>query len=117
MKTARVKSRKEQAKKTVGIALSPRFIAEVRKHNLNINRIIEQALTSIVEYPAHGNESKSSKSRNACSLLRENAGPVVQFGMNAAFARRRPRVQIPPGPQIHARDWVVGLFVLRIIER
>jgi hypothetical protein len=26
-------------------------------------------------------------------------GPVVQFGMNAAFARRRPRVQIPPGPQ------------------
>ena len=25
-------------------------------------------------------------------------GPVVQFGMNAAFARRRPRVQIPPGP-------------------
>ena len=26
-------------------------------------------------------------------------GPVVQFGMNAAFARRRSRVQIPPGPQ------------------
>jgi hypothetical protein len=27
-------------------------------------------------------------------------GPVVQFGMNAAFARRRPRVQIPPGPPL-----------------
>ena len=25
-------------------------------------------------------------------------GPVVQFGMNAAFARQRSRVQIPPGP-------------------
>ena len=27
-------------------------------------------------------------------------GPVVQFGMNAVFARRRPRVQIPPGPHL-----------------
>ena len=32
-------------------------------------------------------------------LFNENmGGPVVQFGMNAAFARRRSRVQIPPGP-------------------
>ena len=30
----------------------------------------------------------------------EEKGPVVQFGMNAAFARRRSRVQIPPGPPI-----------------
>ena len=52
------------------------------------------------------------------AFVNENIkGPVVQFGMNAAFARRRPRVQIPPGPQIRARDWVVGLIVLRIIER
>ena len=25
-------------------------------------------------------------------------GPVVQLGMNAAFAMRKSRVQIPPGP-------------------
>ena len=34
------------------------------------------------------------------TFFNKNAwGPVVQFGMNAAFARRRSRVQIPPGPQ------------------
>jgi hypothetical protein len=28
----------------------------------------------------------------------KTAGPVVQFGMNAAFAMRKSRVQVPPGP-------------------
>jgi hypothetical protein len=46
----RVKSRKKQAKKTVGITLPPHIIKEARKHNLNISRITEQALLSILDY-------------------------------------------------------------------
>ena len=35
----------------------------------------------------------------AASFFNEEAvGPVDQSGMIAAFARRKPRVQIPPGP-------------------
>jgi hypothetical protein len=41
-----------------------------------------------------------NRNLKAGEFFNENIkGPVVQFGMNAAFARRRPRVQIPPGPQ------------------
>jgi len=57
----RVKSRKKQAKKTVGITLPPKLIEETRKHNLNISRITEQALVSILEYIQKENESESSK--------------------------------------------------------
>ena len=31
-------------------------------------------------------------------LSQKKLGPVDQSGMIAAFARRKPRVQIPPGP-------------------
>jgi hypothetical protein len=41
-----------------------------------------------------------NRNLKAGEFFNENIkGPVVQFGMNAAFARRRSRVQIPPGPQ------------------
>ena len=63
-----------------------------------ISRMAEQALSSILDFVPKENESESSKSLDACSLSRENAGPVVQSGMNAAFAMRKSRVQIPPGP-------------------
>ena len=55
----RVRHRKKRAKKTVGITLPPRLIAEARRRNLNISRITEQALSSILDYlqPQHKNES------------------------------------------------------------
>ena len=71
-KITRVKSGRKQAKRTIGITLSPRIIEEARKRNLNISRIAEQALLSILEYIQPINESESSKSLNPCSLLREN---------------------------------------------
>ena len=37
-------------------------------------------------------------------------GPVVQFGMNAAFARRRSRVQIPPGPHLTCLKTAIAHF-------
>ena len=44
----RVKVIRKEAKKTVGITLSPYLIEEARKHKLNISRITEQALNSIL---------------------------------------------------------------------
>lgn len=41
--TTRVKSRKEEAKTTVGLTIKPSLLAEARKRNLNISRIYEQA--------------------------------------------------------------------------
>ena len=61
-KFTRVKSGRKQAKRTIGITLSPRIIEEARKRNLNISRIAEQALLSILEYIQPINESESSKS-------------------------------------------------------
>ena len=40
----------------------------------------------------------------------DSGGPVAQFGMSAALARQRPRVQIPAGPPLLGRarglDWL-----------
>ena len=71
--TTRVKVNRKEAKKTVGITLPPYLIEEARNRNLNISRITEQALLSILEYIQPQNNSESSKSLNACSLPRENA--------------------------------------------
>ncbi len=60
-KITRVKKRRKQAKTTVEITISPILLAETRKHNLNINRITEQALNSILDYLHTQNETKSSK--------------------------------------------------------
>ena len=46
--------------------------AEARKHNLDISRITEQALTSILYYLRQQNKTVSSISLNPCSLQREN---------------------------------------------
>ena len=46
----RVKRHKKIPKKTVGITLPPKLIEEARKHKLNISRICEQALQSVLEY-------------------------------------------------------------------
>ncbi len=50
--------------------------------------MIDQVDQSSIDQNLKGNVSFNENAR----------GPVVQFGMDAAFARRRSRVQIPPGP-------------------
>ena len=80
-KFTRVKKRKKSPKKTVGITISPTLLAETRKHKLNIIRITEQALTSILEYLQTQKENESSKyflSRS--SFLKESrAGSSVWY--------------------------------------
>ena len=59
-KTTRVKPRKKEPRITVGITISPHLVEEARKRNLNISRIAEQALQSILEYYPQQTETESS---------------------------------------------------------
>jgi post-segregation antitoxin (ccd killing protein) len=59
----RVKSHRKEAKTTVGITLSPSLIAEARKHRLNISRITDQALNSILDYLAQPKRGTSARAR------------------------------------------------------
>jgi len=70
--TTRVKSHKKQAKTTVGITISPTLLAEARNRNLNMSRICEQALQSILEDIPNESETESSISfLNRRSFLKE----------------------------------------------
>ena len=79
--TTRVKSHRKEAKITVGITLKPHIIAESRKHRLNISRITEQALTSILDYLAQQNNPESSKFLTVGSFPKETtrAGGSVWY--------------------------------------
>lgn len=56
----RVTHRKKQAKRTIGITIKPYLIEEARNRNLNISRICEQALESILDYVQPQNQTESS---------------------------------------------------------
>ena len=59
--TTRVKRHRKTPRKTVGITLPPKLIDEARKKGLNISRICEEALKSILEYMENQNQTESSK--------------------------------------------------------
>lgn len=95
--TTRVKVR--AWKQTVGITLPRNLVERARNQGLNISRIAEQALSSVLDYIAQQKANETSISfLGEASFPKEGSGPVDQSGMIAAFARRKPRVQIPPGP-------------------
>ncbi len=73
IKNTRVTSKRKERRITVSVTLKPSILTEARNHNLNISRITEQALQSILEYIQPQNTNESSKSLNACCLPRENA--------------------------------------------
>ena len=78
----RVKRHKKTPRKTVGITLPPKLIEEARKHKLNISRICEQALQSVIEYLAQQNQTESSKSFGEAFLQRKGswAGSLARLG-------------------------------------
>ena len=59
-------------KKTVGITLPTKLVERARKHNLNISRITEQALLSVLDYLETQNNETSSKFLSAGSFLKES---------------------------------------------
>jgi post-segregation antitoxin (ccd killing protein) len=75
-------------KKTVGITLPQNLVEKARIHKLNLSRITEQALTSILDYLETQNNEASSRFLTEGSFLKETSecrGP----GLN----RRRPGLQ------------------------
>ena len=89
---------KTETKTTVSLYLNKKLVEKARNRSLNLSRITEQALSSILDYLEAENIKQSSESLTQGSLPRETCGPVVQLGMNAAFAMRKSGVQIPTGP-------------------
>ena len=59
-------------RKTVGITLPQSLVKKARKHKLNISRITEQALNSILDYLESPNKTESSKFLNSRSFLKES---------------------------------------------
>ena len=53
--------KKKEPRITVGLTLSPYLVEEARKRNLNISRIAEQALLSILDYYPQETENETSK--------------------------------------------------------
>jgi post-segregation antitoxin (ccd killing protein) len=98
----RVKVKRKEAKTTVGITISPRILAEARERNLNISRICEQALTSILEYYPHENETESSKFLSSGSFQKETLGrgcPSLVGGRPAKSVVSNGRVGSNPTPR------------------
>jgi len=95
----RAKPRKREPRKTVGITLPPKLIEEARKKGLNISRICEEALKSVLEYlPSQNPYEKHKKLLNGGSFPGTGSWAGSSAGMNARLALGRSRVQIPPGP-------------------
>jgi hypothetical protein len=73
-------------------------VEKARNRSLNPSRITEQAVSGILDHLEEQSIRQSSESLTRGSLPGKLVGPIVQPGMNAAFAMRKSRVQIPLGP-------------------
>ena len=87
-------------KKTVGITLPQNLVEKARNHHLNISRIAEQALLSILDYMETQNIKPSSDFLTEGSFPKKPQGRVDQFGTIATLASWRSRVQIPARPPV-----------------
>ncbi|MFQ6068303.1 MAG: type II toxin-antitoxin system CcdA family antitoxin, partial [Candidatus Bathyarchaeia archaeon] len=61
-------------KTTVSLYLSKNLVERARKEGLNLSRITEQALTSILDYLESQNDKTSSKFLSTGSFLKESVG-------------------------------------------
>ena len=60
------------SKTTVSIYLSKKTVERARFHNLNLSKIAEQALISILDYLEPQNTKPSSNFLSTCSFLKES---------------------------------------------
>jgi hypothetical protein len=63
---------KTENKTTVSLCLSKNLVQKAKNRNLNLSRIMEQALSSILDYIGTQNIKPSSESLTEGSLPREN---------------------------------------------
>ena len=94
--------RETDAKITVGVYLPKTLVEKAKKNKLNLSRILEEALSSILGYMEAQNtetsQTESSKFLGEASFQKEGSRAGSSAGMNARLALGRSRVQIPPGP-------------------
>ncbi len=63
--------RETETKTTVGVYLPKKTVEKARKHGLNLSRITEQALTSILDYLDTQNQEESSEFLSPGSFLKK----------------------------------------------
>jgi hypothetical protein len=63
---------KTETKTTVSLYLSRNLVEEARNQGLNISRITEQTLSSILDYSKTQNSEKRSQFLSTCSLRKES---------------------------------------------
>ena len=67
------RAEKSVEQRILDITLPPNLIEQARKHRLNISRITEQALSSILDYLQAQNQSESSKFLDEPSFQKEGS--------------------------------------------
>ncbi len=85
------------------IELNPEVASLAYEMGLNASKICENALIQAINrlQGVTCEEPNIPKPLNSeLTILKPPKGPVDQSGMIAAFATRKPRVQIPPGPPL-----------------
>jgi hypothetical protein len=104
-KSPRGKSHKESSEKTtVGIYLSKKTVERARFHNLNLSRISEQALISILDYLETQNKNQSSEFLGEASFPKEGS-MVPRAGLEPATSGDITR-QFPQTPLFLIFVWV-----------
>lgn len=100
--TTRVKVNKKAPRKTVGLTIRADILAEAKERNLNLSRIFEQALESIIEYIQPQNETVSSNNfLGKASFQKEGLRgcPSLVGGRPAKSVVRNGRVGSNPTPR------------------
>jgi post-segregation antitoxin (ccd killing protein) len=67
-----------ESKTTISLYLGKNLMERAKNHRLNLSKITEQALSSILDYLGTQDIKLSSESLNERSLPRKLSGPVAQ---------------------------------------
>ena len=89
---------KTESKTTVSVYLDKNLVQIAKNRSLNLSRIMEQALSSILDYVESQNIKTGSEFLTEGSFSKKPLGRVDQPGTIATLASWRSRVQIPARP-------------------
>jgi post-segregation antitoxin (ccd killing protein) len=89
---------KTETKTAVSLYLSRNPVERAKNRSLNFSKIMEQALSSILDYIETENIKTGSEFLTEGSFPKKPLGRVDQPGMIATLASWRSRVQIPARP-------------------
>jgi hypothetical protein len=93
-----LKNCSSEPKITVGLTISPSLLVEARKRNLNLSRILEQALQSIFDYilPKNASEASIYQGNSSEFLTRGSFQKETLECRGPGLNRRQPGLQLRP---------------------